>query len=65
MLYICPKGHSSTAARQTPGMGVIVAVIERLQALATLAAGQLVRVSALEEARRQLHQPLGIDRTHL
>ena len=46
-------------------MGVIVTVIERLQALGALAAGQLVRISALEEARRQLHQPLGVYRTHL
>ena len=61
MLYICPKGRSSTAARQTPGVGVIVAVVERLQALGALAAGQLVRVGALEEARRQLHQPLGVN----
>lgn len=59
------KGHLSTAARQTPGMRVIVAVVQRLQALSALAAGQLVRVCALEEARRQLNEPLWVNGTYL
>ena len=49
---ILTKKRSSTAAGQAPGMRVVVAVIQRLQALGALAAGQLVRISALEEARR-------------
>ena len=48
-----------------PVIRVIVAVIERLDALGALAARELVRIGALEEARRQLDQPLGVDCAHL
>ncbi len=51
--------------RAPPVVGVVVAVIQRLNALGALAPRQLVRVGALEEARRELDEPLGVDRAHL
>ncbi len=56
---------SSAAARQTPCVGVIVAIIEGLQTLCPLPPGQLVRISALKEAGRQLNQPFWVNGTHL
>lgn len=46
-------------------MGVIVAVIQWLQALGLLAPRQLVRVGTLKETWCQLHQPLGVNSAHL
>ena len=48
-----------------PGHGVIVAVIEGLNALLALAPAELLVVRGLEEARGQLDEPLGIDGAHL
>ena len=56
---------SASAAGQAPGHGVVVAVVQGLEALPALAPRQLVRVRRLEEARRQLHQPLGLYRADL
>ena len=52
-------------AECTPGHGVIVAVVEGLNALLALAATELLVVGRLEEARRQLDKPLGIYGAHL
>ena len=49
-----------------PGVLVLlVLVVERLDALVLLEVGQLRRVRHLEERRRELHQPLGVDGRHL
>ena len=57
-----PAGARSAAALgQSPGVGVGKAVVEGLDALGPLAAGELVGVCSLEEAGGQLHQPLGVD----
>ena len=49
-----------------PGVLVLlVLVVERLDALVLLEVGQLGRVRHLEERRRELHQPLGVDGRHL
>ena len=56
---------SATAAREAPGHGVVVAIIQRLDALRLLPPRQLGRVCAAEVPRGKLHQPLGIDCAHL
>ena len=49
-----------------PGVLVLlVLVVQRLDPLVLLEVGQLGRVRHLEERRRELHQPLGVDGRHL
>ena len=57
--------QSAATTGKTPRVGVIVAVVQGLQALSLLAPRQLVRVGTLEEAWCQLHQPLGVNSAHL
>ena len=44
---------------------LLVLVVQRLDPLVLLEVGQLRRVRHLEERRRELHQPLGVDGRHL
>ena len=55
---------SSASKLQPPGHGVVL-VVQRLDALGTLAPRQAVRVGGLEEAGGELRQPLRVDRQHL
>ena len=59
------RARSPTPPRQAPGVGLVEAVVQRLDALLALAPAELVGVCSLEEAGRQLHQPLGVDLANL
>lgn len=48
-----------------PGVGLLVAVVERLQALLLLLLAQLGGVRDLEESWGKLHQPARVDGRHL
>mmetsp|Transcript_34510 Transcript_34510/g.90808 ORF Transcript_34510/g.90808 Transcript_34510/m.90808 type:complete len:344 (-) Transcript_34510:93-1124(-) len=52
---------SAAALGEPPCVGVVEAIVERLDALLPLALGELLRVGLLEEARRELEEPFGLD----
>eukprot|EP00965_Chrysotila_dentata_P163338 5394981-Pleurochrysis_carterae.AAC.3 len=56
---------SAAAFGEAPGVGIVEAVVERFDALHPLALGQVAWVGRLEESRRELDQPLGLDCHHL
>lgn len=60
--------HTSTPSegtRDSPGIGFLVAVVQRLQALLFLLLAEACGVGHFEEGGRKLHQPAGIDGGHL
>ena len=52
-------------ARDSPGVGVVELVVQRLDGLVLLERGQLHVVAHLEEGGRELDEPARIDRRHL
>lgn len=52
-------------SRNSPGVGLLILVVQRLQTLVLLELAQLRGVRELEERRSELDQPLGVDGGHL
>ena len=62
------SGASSAApegAGDSPGVGLLVSVVERFQLLQPLLAAETRRVAHSVERRSKLHQPAGVDDGHL
>lgn len=56
---------ASEGAGDPPGVGLLVAVVERLQALLFLLLAEARRVRHFEEGGCKLHQPARVDGGHL
>lgn len=56
---------ASEGAGDPPRVGLLVAVVERLQFLLPLLVAEARRVADSVEGRSQLHQPAGVDGGHL
>lgn len=59
------RPSTSLDLRQPPLVRFLVLVEQRLDLLLPLPFADLVRISNLEELRRNLHQPLGLDSRHV
>lgn len=67
-MYKYKNRSESTApegTRDSPGVGLLVAVVQRLQPLLFLLFAEARRVGHFEEGGRELHQPAGVDGGHL
>ena len=55
----------SEGARDSPGVGLLVSVVQWFQALLLLLLAEARRVGHFEEGRRKLHQPASVNGGHL
>lgn len=56
---------SPEGAGDSPGIGFLVAVVQRLEALLFLLLAETSGVRHFKESRRKLHQPAGVNGGHL
>lgn len=60
-----PTSAASEGAGDSPGVGLLVAVVQRLQALLLLLLAEARGVRHFEEGGRELYEPAGVDGGHL
>ena len=65
--FVTPRASSAPpeGAGDPPGVGLLVAVVQGLEALLFLLLAEACGVGHLEEGRGELHQPAGVDGGHL
>ena len=56
--------ESSATLAQTPGVGIVVTIVERFNLFRLFALAQVPRVTELEEARSELDEPFRVDRAY-